>query len=41
MEGFVLFNRNEKGEVTDAVIEMGGRKIPAKRKIEPAAGSAQ
>src|SRR5262249_36905550 len=41
IEGLVTFNRNEKGEVSGAVFDFGGRKITAKKKIETTAGSGQ
>jgi hypothetical protein len=37
-EGFATFVKNEKGEVTEAVIELGGRTIRAKKKTEGTAG---
>jgi len=40
-EGFVTFTRNEKGEVIEATIEMGGRMIRAKRKTEATAGASR
>ncbi|MGH9837059.1 MAG: DUF3471 domain-containing protein, partial [Blastocatellia bacterium] len=40
-DGFVTFVRNEKGEVTEAAIEMGGRTIRAKKKVETTAGTNQ
>jgi hypothetical protein len=36
-EGFVTFTRNDKGEVIEAVIEMGGRTIRAKKVKEATA----
>jgi hypothetical protein len=38
VEGYVTFVKNEKGEVTEAVIEMGGRTIQAKRKTDAPTG---
>ncbi len=39
-DGFVTFVKNEKGEVTEAAIELGGNTIRAKKKLDaPASGS--
>jgi hypothetical protein len=40
-EGFVTFVKNERGEMTEAVIEMFGRTIRAKRKPDTPAGGSQ
>jgi hypothetical protein len=40
-DGFVTFSKNDKGEVTEATIEMGGRVVRAKKKTDAAAGSVQ
>ncbi|MCI0524319.1 MAG: hypothetical protein L0Y75_03565 [Acidobacteria bacterium] len=39
VDGFVTFTRNDQGEVIEAVIEMGGRTIRAKKKTETASGA--
>jgi hypothetical protein len=41
IEGFVTFVRNNQGEVTEAVVEMGGRTIHAKKKVEGTGGGNQ
>jgi hypothetical protein len=38
VEGYVTFVKNDKGEVAEAVIEMGGRTIRAKRKTDENTG---
>ncbi len=39
IQNFVTFTRNEKGEVVEAVVELGSRPIKAKKKTEAPAGS--
>ena len=40
-EGYVTFVKNEKGEVIEAIIDMGGNKIHAKKKTDAPAGGSQ
>ncbi len=40
-DGFVTFIKNDKGEVTEATIEMGSRTIRAKKKTDASGGSGQ
>jgi hypothetical protein len=39
IQNFVTFTRNEKSEVTEALVELGSRPIKAKKKVETAAGN--
>ena len=39
IQNYVTFSRNEKGEVIEAVVEMGNRPIKAKKKVDAPAGS--
>jgi len=39
IQNYVTFSRNEKGEVTEATVEMGNRPIKAKKKVDAPAGS--
>jgi hypothetical protein len=41
VEGYVTFNKNDRGEIAEAVIEMGGRTIRAKKKTETPAGGSE
>ena len=41
IQNYVTFIRNDKGEVTEAVIEMGSKPIHARKKIENPAGGGQ
>src|SRR5262245_15801871 len=41
VEGYVTFSKNDKGEISEAVIEMGGRTIRAKKKTDAPAGGSQ